>query len=1013
MTPPSEHKTLYLVDGTSQLFRAYFAIHGLTNDAGLPTNAVFGFTTMLRKLLQEEPVGSLAVAFDVAGKVFRHEAFPDYKANRPKAPEELRQQIPYAKQVCEVLGATVLERTGFEADDLIATYARIARERGVEVVVVASDKDLLQLVGDGVRVLNPSKNVVLDPDGVRESFGVPPERVLDAQGLMGDSVDNIPGVPGVGEKTAIEIVSRYGDLESVIDRAARFGAVVDARDAALERIDEFVAGEESDPADLAGAVAALSERLAELLQDEPPSDYRDRLAEAAEALGGGVNRALRDADRRAAVKQARAVKRALKALDKGSSRKVWLAIRDHTDQARLSRELATLNDRVPTETSLERLALGETDRAGAHALFLSLGFRTLLADYDSDGPSGDVESSGAGPAKQGRYETVLELEALERWVAACRRAGRFALDTETDGIDPMRAKLVGISLSAEEGAGAYLPVGHAYLGVPDQLSLDRVRESLGPLLADADVRKVGQNLKYDAHVLRRHGLPVAGWSMDTMVAAFLLNPGRPSFGMDALSQEYLGHTPIDYASVAGSGASRVTLDQVEVERVTEYAAEDADVTLRLAARLEPKLEQAGLDALYRRIDGPLLPILVEMEARGIRVDADLLAGMSSEMERAIGTRREEIHRLAGGAFNVDSPKQLRELLYERLGLQPRRKTAKSKVASTDAQALAELDHPIAAKVLEYRELAKLKSTYVDALPKLIHPETGRVHTSYHPTGAATGRLSSSDPNLQNIPARTEAGRAIRSAFVPREGWIFLASDYSQVELRVLAHLAGDEQLIAAFRAGEDIHRYTASRVFGVAQDLVSDPMRGRAKAVNFGILYGMSATRLAREQGMKRTEANRFIESYFERFASVRRYIDEVKESAQHDAAVRTLFGRVRYFPQLHGRGHRGIREAALRAAVNTTIQGTAADLMKLAMLRVDEELRSAGLEARMLLQVHDELLLEVPAGELEPRSNAGARRHGAGPRAPGAPARGPEIRRQLARGDLIGAAGPIRPSQH
>jgi DNA polymerase-1 len=549
---------------------------------------------------------------------------------------------------------------------------------------------------------------------------------------------------------------------------------------------------------------------------------------------------------------------------------------------------------------------------------------------------------------------------------ACRSAGRFAVDTETDGTDPMRARLVGVSLAHQEGSAVYIPLGHDYLGRPDQLSIETVREKLGPLLSDPSVGKIAQNLKYDSHILRRHGLPVRGWSLDTMVGAFLLDPGRPTFSMDRLAEEYLDYETIKYEEVAGTGAKQLTLNEIEVDRVTEYAAEDADVTLRLAVVIEKRLEECGLSELYETVDGPLLPVLVEMEAAGIRVDPSVLGAMSIEMDESLGRSRAEIHRLAGVEFNVDSPKQLREVLFEKMGLKPRRKTAKSGVSSTDARTLEELadEHEIARVILAYRELAKLKGTYVDALPRLVNDETGRVHTSYHPTGAATGRLSSSDPNLQNIPARTETGLKIRSAFVPEPGQVFLASDYSQVELRILAHLCQDPELVAAFRQGEDVHRRTASRVFGVDDEQVTDSMRRRAKAVNFGILYGMSETRLAREQGISRTEAHAFIEAYFDRFREVKAYIERVREEARREGSVRTLFGRVRHFPQLRSKAGRGVREQALRAAVNTTIQGTAADLMKMAMLRVAVALREAGSGARMLLQVHDELLLEVPEAE-------------------------------------------------
>lgn len=970
----SDTHTLYLVDGTAQLFRAYFAIRGLTSPSGVPTNAVYGFTTMLRKLLREERPDRIAVAFDTKGDVFRHEAYADYKANRPPAPEDLNVQVPYAKRSCAVLGVSVVERAGWEADDLIATYTRLAREAGLRVVIVASDKDLLQLVGDDVEVLNPSKDLRLDDDGVEREFGVRPGLVRDVLGLMGDSVDNIPGVPGVGEKTALAVVSTYGDMEAVIARAEAFVALYDARDALLAAVDGALAGDAAaDPAAAGRDVTTAAEALAGLERDEEFAERVAGLRAAVEDAGldevepGGGTPA------RDVAARLRELKRALKGMDKGSSKRIWYAIVEHREQARLSRELATVSTEAPVELGLDDLVARATDREAAVELYGELGFRSLSEEIETGGgDKADAAGGGAGdeaPAgsgARGSHETVLDGARLDEIVAACRRVGRLAVDTETDGLDPMRARLVGIALSWEEGHGAYVPVGHSYLGVPDQLGLDEVVRRLGPLLADRAVGKIGQNWKYDAHVLRRHGLPVDGWVLDTMVVAFLLDAGRGSYSLDSLAAEHLGYTTIAFSDVAGKGAKQKTLDEIDVERVSEYAAEDTDVTLRLAARLEPRLEEVGVERVWREIDGPVLPLLETMERTGIAVDVELLRRMSGEMEATLGGLREAIHRHAGEEFNVDSPKQLREVLFERLGLKPKRKTAKSGVASTDAQTLEELvdDHPIAGAILEYRELAKLKGTYVDSLPRLVHPETGRVHTSYHPTGAATGRLSSSDPNLQNIPARTEAGRAIRSAFVPAEGFVFLASDYSQVELRVLAHLARDPELIAAFQAGEDIHRYTASRVFGVTQDLVSDEMRRRAKAVNFGILYGMSESRLAREQGMGRREAREFIANYFERFAGVSGYIEGVREAARRDGAVRTLFGRVRWFPQLKQKVHRGIQEQALRAAVNTTIQGTAADLMKLAMLRVDAALRDRGSGARLLLQVHDELLLEVPAGE-------------------------------------------------
>ncbi len=964
---------IYLVDGTSQLFRAYFAIRGLSSPGGLPTNAVYGFAAMLRKLLKEERPGHLGVAFDLAGPTFRHDRYAAYKAHRPPPPEDLSAQVPYAKELCRAMNLPVLELQGYEADDLIATYTRLARRAGFEVVIVASDKDLLQLVGDGVIVLNPAKNLRLDARAVAETFGVGPERVLDVLALMGDSVDNIPGVPGIGEKSAKEMVAAHGGLEAVLERAERVARACEEKDAvvgALESAAKAGAGGLESIAREAARMEALASALEELKPGEP-ENRQPRVQEAvcllrefARRFSGG-----RPPDDAAIAREARRLARALKDLDRGSGRRLWTALRDHREQALLSRELAALDETVPVEFDPERFRVGPPDRDRLADLYASLGFRSFLEE-----PSEDVEAGGPPRepavtvgAARARYRTLLDVGALRQVVRACREAGRFAVHTDTDGADPLRARLVGISVSWAEAEAAYLPLGHADLGAPVQLPLEAAREELGPLLADSSVGKIGQDLKYDLHVLRRHGLPVEGWRLDTMVAAFLLDPDRTGFDLDGLARQYLGYATVPYAEVAGRGSSERRLDRVEIERVAEYAAQHADVTLRLAAVLEPRLQEAGLWHLYETVDGPLLPVLAGMEARGIRVDVERLRRMSREMEASLEGLRRRIHSLAGTSFNLDSPKQVREVLFDRLGLRSGRLTAKGGVPSTDARTLEDLaaGHEIAGRILEYRELAKLKSTYVDSLPGLLHPDTGRIHTCYHPTGAATGRLSSSEPNLQNIPARTEAGRSIRSAFVAEPGAVFLASDYSQMELRVLAHLSGDPELVAAFESGEDIHRRTAARVFGVDAARVTDEMRRRAKAVNFGILYGMSVARLAREQGISRAEAHRFIGTYFERFRGVADYIERVREAARRDGAVRTLFGRVRHFPQLRGRPGRAVEEAALRAAVNATIQGTAADLMKLAMLRVEAALREAAPGAHMLLQVHDELLLEVPEGEV------------------------------------------------
>ncbi len=943
----TQPQTLYLVDGTSQLFRAYFAIRGLSNADGMPTNAVYGFANMLRKLIQDEKPRYLGVAFDRSEETFRHERFADYKANRPDIPEDFRVQAPYARKVCEVLRIPVLELQNFEADDLIATLARQAREAGFEVVVVASDKDLLQLVGDGVTVLNPTREVRLDAAGVRRDFGVPPELVCDVQGLMGDAVDNIPGVPGIGEKTAKSLVTSYGGLEAILEQAARFVAAFDARDSVLEAL-----ATPDDTSSIERALAALVDALERLAEGEADGELRERWREVLDTLRAGPGRKLRGV---------------LKGMDRKSGRRTWYAVHEHAERARLSRELATLCAEAPVAFDPDSLRLGAPDTGKARALFRSLGFRGLTEDFL--GVVEATQSAPRGPAEgAARHEILTDDGALRRFAEDCRAAGRLSLVVEDEGGHPLDAKLVGLGLSHTEGHGAYVPLNHDYLGAPRQLAPGTAFEVLGPLFEDSSLVKHGEDLKRAAHVLRSQGVALAGHGLDTTVGAFLLNSSRASYHRETLAGELLGVELTGREALTGSGARRRRLAEVEIERVGEYAAAGAEATLRLAVEIERRLEQAGLESLYREIDGPLLPLLERMEARGIRVDTDLLGRMSREMEAALDTARSEIHALAGEEFNVDSPKQLREVLFERLGLKPRRKTAKSKVASTDAQTLEELaeEHDIARKLLEYRELSKLKGTYVDTLPSLVRAQTGRVHTSFHPTGAATGRLSSSDPNLQNIPARSEAGRRIRAAFVPDPGNRFLAADYSQIELRVLAHLCRDGELIRAFREGQDIHRHTAARVFGVAPDLVTDEMRRRAKAVNFGILYGMSELRLAREQGIPRAEARRFIQAYFERFGAVREYIDRVRDEVRRDGAVRTLFGRIRYFPQLHQRVNRAVQEQALRAAVNTTIQGTAADLMKLAMLRVEGALAREGLANKILLQVHDELLLEVAEGEVD-----------------------------------------------
>jgi DNA polymerase-1 len=869
---------LYLVDGTGNLFRAYHAIRGLSTKAGLPTNAVFGFTTMLRKLVQDERPDYLAVAFDVGAPTFRHQEYEEYKAHRPPPPDDLIAQIPYVKKVCQALRVPIVEKEGYEADDLIGALARQAKERGLEVMVVTSDKDMLQLVDERVSVLRPQREAVgrgeqyvrLDPAAVESSFGVRPDQVIDVLGLMGDASDNVPGVPGVGEKGAKEIVRRYGSLEAALAAAQRPEA--EGEDGPLKR-----------------------------------RAYREGL-------------------------------------------------RLHAEEARLSRRLVTIDTRAPVELDLEALRLGEPDHAAARALFTELEFTSLLKDVSSG-----AAASGAD------YRAIFDRAELQALAGEIRRARRVCVDTETDSLDPLRARLVGISLALRPRQARYIPLGHRYLGAPAQIPLEEALAELRPVLEDAGVAKIGQNIKYDLLCLRRHGVGLRGLAFDTMLASYLADASRRTHNLDDLALEHLRYRTIPYEEVAGSGARQVTLDQVEVGRVATYSCEDADIALQLRDVLDARLRAAGLEELFETLEMPLIEVLADMEEAGVRIDVAFLREMSAELEHEAERLEAEIVDMAGEPINVNSPRQLGTLLFEKMKIKPLRRTLKSKAFSTDQDVLEELasEHPIARKILDYRTVTKLRSTYVEALPALVNPETGRVHTSFNQTVAATGRLSSSDPNLQNIPVRTELGRRIRRAFIPADGCVLLAADYSQIELRVLAHMADEPELVEAFRRGEDIHVRTAAEIFDVAPSLVTADMRRAAKAINFGIIYGMGPQRLAREQGITLAQAQQFIRQYFERFPRVQEYIDETVRQVERQGTVSTLFNRVRRFDDIHA-AHRGVRQQILRQAVNTTIQGTAADLIKRAMLAVHRRLREEEMRSRMILQVHDELVLEVPEEEVE-----------------------------------------------
>jgi DNA polymerase-1 len=851
---------LYLVDGTAYIFRAFHAIQHLSNSQGTPTNAVFGVTRMLLKLLEEERPARLAVVFDLGGPTFRHERYPAYKAHRPPLPEEMRVQIPLVRRAVEALGLPVVELVGFEADDLIATLAARARAAGLGVVVVSGDKDLLQLVGDGVEVVDPMGGKRYDRSGVQAKLGVAPELVVDLLGLMGDSSDNLPGVEGVGPKTAVKLLEEHGDLERVL-----------------------------------GAAPGMKK-----------GKLRERLLAQAE-------------------------------------------------QARLCRELAGLRRDAPLAVELESLRPRPRDAAALAVL------DAFLAEMDFSGLR--KELTGLRRIDTDHYRCVLDEAALLAVLDSVRRTGACALDLETTSLDPREARIVGLALCPAPGEAAYVPVGHVG---PAQLSLARVLELVRPVLDAPGVRLFGQNIKYDMQVL----LQQTGWRLkpvwcDAMLASYVLDPGRPSHGLDALSREHLGHEPISFAQVTAGAEPGLGFAGVSLPAATAYAGEDADLTLRLGERLRAEVEEAGLGPLLEELELPLIGVLVDMERAGILLDGERLRLLGQELEGDLGRLEARCHELAGREFNLNSPSQLRVLLFEELGLTPTKKVKSG--ASTDSSVLEELAplHPLPAEILAYRSLAKLKSTYVDVLPGLVSPATGRLHTHFNQAVTATGRLSSSEPNLQNIPVRGPIGQKIRAAFVAPAGHRLLSADYNQVELRILAHLAGDPALLEAFRQGEDVHARTAARLFDLPIALVTSELRQRAKAVNFGIVYGQGPYALARQLGISQAEARDIIEGYLGRYPGVAAWIEAAHQAARERGCATTLFGRRRFLPDIQSPNHNA-RKAAERVAQNTPIQGAAADLIKRAMLAVHREIITRGLGARLLLQVHDELLLEVPEHELD-----------------------------------------------
>lgn len=887
---------LILIDGSSYLYRAFHAYPGTMSNGEIPTNAVYGVVNMLRSMMRQFASERIAVVFDAKGKTFRDEMYSEYKANRPPMPDDLRCQIEPLHNVIRAMGLPLICVPGVEADDVIGTLAYQASQQGMPVLISTGDKDMAQLVDDNITLINTMTNVVMDREGVVEKFGIPPELIIDYLALMGDKVDNIPGVPGVGDKTATALLQGIGGLTKL-----------------YENLDD---------------IAALGFR---------------------------------------------------------GSKTMAKKLVDNKDNAMLSYELATIKLDVELEETPESLLKAEPNKDELIKLYGQLTFKSWLNEL-LEGGSGTVEavelagsaqaSSSSSHAEmetsavtidRSQYETILNEASFNAWLEKLKAAELFAFDTETDSLDYMVANLVGLSFAIDEGMAAYVPVAHDYLDAPEQLDRDWVLEQLKPILEDDAQAKVGQNLKYDASVLARYGIEMKGIKYDTMLASYVYNSVGGKHDMDSLALRFLQHCCISFEQIAGKGKNQLTFNQIELEQASPYAAEDADVTLRLHNRLFANIEQdEKLKSVYEEIEMPLVPVLSRIERTGVLIDDMKLSAQSVEIAARLEELEQKAYEIAEQEFNMNSPKQLQAILFEKMGLPVVKKTP-SGTPSTNEEVLQELalDYPLPKLILEYRGLAKLKSTYTDKLPKMINPSTGRVHTSYHQAVTATGRLSSTDPNLQNIPIRNEEGRRIRQAFVAPAGYKILAVDYSQIELRIMAHLSGDQALLDAFRDGKDIHAATAAEIMGVSIDQVSSEQRRRAKAVNFGLIYGMSAFGLAKQLGIPRGEAQAYMDKYFERYPGVMQYMEDTRSAAADKGYVETIFGRRLHLPEIKSRnGMR--RKAAERAAINAPMQGTAADIIKKAMLLVDQWIQEEGNgRVKLLMQVHDELVFEVEESSL------------------------------------------------
>jgi DNA polymerase-1 len=862
---------IILVDGSSYLFRAFYVpqLKRMQNATGQPTGAVFGVINMLKSLIAEYPESQIVAIFDAKGKNFRHELYSQYKANRPPMPDELRSQIDFVHRSIKAMGIPLIAVSGVEADDVIGTYAKQAGALGKTVLVATSDKDLAQIVTDDVHLIDTMKKVIYDPAGVVEKYGVRPDQMIDYLALMGDTSDNVPGIPKVGPKTAVKWMDEYGSIAAIVENA--------------------------------------------------------------EKIGG----------------------------------KVGESLREFIPQLALSQDLVTIRCELEVDPPLSDVKQAEQDTEALIALYTELQFKRWLAELGADLPV----NSHADVVKfeKGKYETIFDKASFLQWVERLKNSEGFAFDTETTSLAAQQAEIVGVSFAMDAGEAAYVPVAHSYMGAPEQLDRDFVLETLKPLLENPELTKIGQNLKYDMSVLANYDIQLQGVGFDTMLESYVLDSVGSRHDMDSLSARHLGHQPVSFSDVAGKGKAQLTFDQVDIDTAGHYAAEDADITLRLHQTLMPQLtKQPKLHRIYSQLEMPLVSVLSRVECNGVLIDDNMLLQQSQQLAMSMQETQVRAYELAEGEFNLASPKQIQEILYDKMQLPILKKTPKG-APSTAEDVLQELavEHELPRLILEHRSFGKLKSTYTDKLPTMINPRTGRVHTSYHQAVTATGRLSSSDPNLQNIPIRTEQGRRIREAFIADKGNVIIAADYSQIELRIMAHLSGDDGLMHAFNNDLDVHRATASEIFETDLEQVTDEQRRHAKAVNFGLIYGMSAFGLAKQLSVDRKQAQAYMDQYFEQYPGVKQYMQSTREFARENGFVETVYGRRLYLPDINAKNH-NVRQYAERTAINAPMQGTAADVIKRAMIEVDSYLRSNVIDARMIMQVHDELVFEVAGSEAE-----------------------------------------------